>query len=193
MILKLNASKSQNLQNISKQNITKAKETVSFYSTVLDVYNILIRADKNYDKHSHMDLAYTIVTESEKNNLDPYLILALIKTESSYRPTVVSYKGAVGLMQLLPTTAQYISDKSNLALQNTNEIFDPVLNIKLGIHYFAYLKNKFKGNEEYAIAAYNMGPSNIYRYVRKNGKLPKYYTKKVNRSYKRIIALSGRV
>jgi soluble lytic murein transglycosylase len=143
--------------------------------------------DTNYNKYTITDIAYSIVEESVKNELDPYLMLAIIKTESSFNYKSVSRKGAIGLMQLLPNTAYYISDKvDDLSVQNKKEIFDPVVNIRLGINYFRYLLEKFEGNIELAIAAYNLGPKNVFRYISKGRKIPKFYYYKVMENYSEL-------
>jgi soluble lytic murein transglycosylase len=173
--------------------IKSNNEKISFYSKVLDIKNLLSELKINIKNYSRTDLAYTIVKESAKHNIDPYLVIALIRTESSFRSHIVSYKGAVGLMQLLPNTAYYISQKVNeLDYAKRKELFDPIKNIKYGINYFAYLKNKFNGNEQYAIMAYNLGPTNLNRYLNRDY-VPKFYYNRVMANYKRILEINGQI
>jgi len=175
-------------------NINKTRKKISFYSQVIDVQQLLDEFDISTKNYSTYDLAYTIAKESKQHQIDPYLILAMIKTESSFRIKVVSYKGAVGLMQLLPDTAYYISDKrSDLNLNKRNELFDPVANIRVGINYFAYLKDKFNGNEKYAIMAYNFGPTNLKKYLSRNYSLPSFYYNRVMANYKNILKMNNQV
>jgi soluble lytic murein transglycosylase len=139
-----------------------------------------------------MDLAYLIVSESSKYAVDPYVVLALIKTESSFNRYSVSSKGAMGLMQLLPGTARYISDKSeDLSIGRTDELFDPVTNIKLGIGYYAYLIDKYN-SQKYAVIAYNMGPGNVRKRLKEGSPLPLTYYKKVMKNYRLIVSLGNK-
>lgn len=198
------SSQIENLQKSSNQlknsynkisgKIKNSKAKVSFYSKVVDIQQLLEESNINIDDYSTSDLAYIIAKESEQNKIDPYLIVALIKTESSFRIKVVSYKGAVGLMQLLPNTAYYISDKVNdLKLNKRNELFNPVTNIKIGINYFSYLKDKFHGNEKYAIMAYNFGPTNLKKYISRNYSLPHFYYNRVMANYKNILETNNQI
>jgi soluble lytic murein transglycosylase len=157
---------------------------LNFYLDVQRISELIEQFDTQYSKYTITDIAYSIVEESVKNNLDPYLMLAIIKTESSFNYKSVSRKGAIGLMQLLPDTAYYISEKvDDLSVENKKEIFDPVTNIRLGINYYNYLLSKFNGNEEVAIAAYNLGPRNIYKYLGRGRRIPKFYYYKVMQNY----------
>lgn len=194
----------QNLENTYPQlkekytqidtEIKNNREKIAFYSKVLDIKRLLSELKINIKNYSKTDLAYTIVKESAKHNIDPYLIIALIRTESSFRSHVISYKGAVGLMQVLPNTAYYISQKvDELDYRKKNELFDPIKNITFGINYFAYLKNKFNGNEQYAIMAYNLGPTNLNRYLNKRDYLPKFYYNRVMANYERILEINSQI
>lgn len=108
--------------------------------------------------------------------VDKSLVKAVIHAESGYNPSAVSPKGAQGLMQLMPKTAQ--------GLKVTNS-FDPQDNIRGGVRYLRFLLDTFKGDEALALAAYNAGLSKVSRY----GGIPPYqetqnYVSKVL-SYKR--------
>ncbi|UOD34625.1 lytic transglycosylase domain-containing protein [Deferribacteraceae bacterium V6Fe1] len=182
-------------ENLSKKysklqtELDNTLKLLNFYLDVQKISELIEQFDTQYNKYTITDIAYSIVEESVKNNLDPYLMLAIIKTESSFNYKSVSRKGAIGLMQLLPDTAYYISEKvDDLSVENKKEIFDPVINIRLGINYYNYLLTKFNGNEEMAIAAYNLGPRNIYKYLARGRKIPKFYYYKVMQSYAELTA-----
>jgi len=98
------------------------------------------------------ELRGTISRAAKNHNIDEKLIHAVIQVESGWRPNAVSPKGATGLMQLMPSTAKMLGVRDS---------FDPEQNINGGTRYLAQLANKYKGNMELALAAYNAGPSRV--------------------------------
>ncbi|MGB6191504.1 MAG: transglycosylase SLT domain-containing protein, partial [Terracidiphilus sp.] len=103
----------------------------------------------------------TIKAESKKNNLDPYLVASLIRQESEFNPSVVSYANAWGLMQLLPSVGRSMAREQGIAHFQTYQLLDPDTNIQLGTRYLRQLLDKFDGVPEYALAAYNAGDSRV--------------------------------
>ncbi|WP_246014609.1 lytic transglycosylase domain-containing protein [Geomonas oryzae] len=98
---------------------------------------------------------------SREYGVDSSLIKAVIHAESGYNPTAVSSKGAQGLMQLMPKTAQGLK---------VADSFNPQDNIRGGVRYLRFLLDTFKGNESLAVAAYNCGLNNVAKY----GGIPPY-------------------
>ncbi|HXH40061.1 MAG TPA: lytic transglycosylase domain-containing protein [Thermoanaerobaculia bacterium] len=96
-----------------------------------------------------------IYDEAMKNNLSPELLAAVVNTESKFVPTARSTRGAVGLMQLVPSTGRW------LGADNLN---DPAQNIQAGAKYLRYLTDRFAGDQQKAIAAYNAGEGNVRRF-----------------------------
>jgi len=92
---------------------------------------------------------------SLKYGVDKSLVKAVIHAESGYNPNAVSAKGASGLMQLMPKTAQGLS---------VTNAFDPGDNIRGGVRYLRFLLDTFKGDVSLALAAYNAGLSNVAKY-----------------------------
>jgi len=103
----------------------------------------------------------TIKAESAKNNLDPYLVASLIRQESEFDPTAVSYANAWGLMQLLPTTGKQMAHAEGLTRFQTYQLLDPATNLRLGTRYLRQMMDKFGGVQEYALAAYNAGDGRV--------------------------------
>jgi soluble lytic murein transglycosylase len=103
----------------------------------------------------------TIKAESAKNNLDPYLVASLIRQESEFDPSVISYANAYGLMQLLPVVGKAMAREEGLAHFQTFQLLDPDTNIRLGTRYLRQMLDRFGGVEEYALAAYNAGDSRV--------------------------------
>ncbi len=103
----------------------------------------------------------TIKAESAKNNLDPYLVASLIRQESEFDPSVVSYANAWGLMQLLPTVGKAMAREEGMRHFQTFQLLDPETNIRLGTRYLRQMLDRFGGVQEYALAAYNAGDSRV--------------------------------
>lgn len=117
------------------------------------------------------DLSDTVFVPSGEPAIDPYhviiheaagrydveydLIRAIIMTESQFNPRAVSRRGARGLMQIMPTTAREME---------VVNLHDPTENIDAGVRYFKSLLDRFEGDVELALAAYNAGSSNVLRY-----------------------------
>jgi soluble lytic murein transglycosylase len=102
-----------------------------------------------------------IKAESAKNNLDPYMVASLIRQESEFNPSVVSYANAYGLMQLLPSVGRQIAREEGISHFETYQLLDPATNIRLGTRYLRQMLDKFGGIQEYALAAYNAGDSRV--------------------------------
>jgi soluble lytic murein transglycosylase len=103
----------------------------------------------------------TIKIESAKNNLDPYLVASLIRQESEFNPSVISYANAYGLMQLLPSVGKSLAREQGISHFETFQLLDPDTNIRLGTRYLRQMLDKFGGVQEYALAAYNAGDSRV--------------------------------
>ncbi len=99
----------------------------------------------------------TIEAESARYNLDPYLVASLIRQESEFNPSAISYAGAYGLMQLLPSVGRAMAREEGMRDFRTFQLLDPETNIRLGTRYLRQMLDKFGGVEEYALAAYNAG------------------------------------
>ena len=116
-----------------------------------------------------------ILQTSSHYQIDPAIVKAIIMAESGYNPRAISKKGAKGLMQLMPGTAEELG---------VEDIFNPQQNISGGVRYFKQLVNRFNGDVKLALAAYNAGSKNVRRY---KGippfKATHYYIKKVFEYY----------
>lgn len=102
---------------------------------------------------------------AEANGLDPYLVAAVIRVESSFRPSAVSPKGARGLMQIMPATGAWIAGEMNLADFHPDRLFEVELNIRMGTWYLRHLSEQFGRDLEVALAAYNGGRGNVKNWL----------------------------
>jgi Transglycosylase SLT domain len=99
----------------------------------------------------------------ERHQIDYELLKALIATESGFDPKALSPKGAIGLMQLTPVTAQRFGLAAEPKVNLAQRLADPQTNIAIGAQYLAYLMNLYKGDVELALAAYNSGEGSVLR------------------------------
>jgi soluble lytic murein transglycosylase len=98
-----------------------------------------------------------LTANSQKNGLDPYLVASLIRQESEFNAGVVSHANAWGLMQLLPSVGKSMAKKEGLKGFNTNALLNPAINLQLGTKNLRLVLDRFGGQPEYALAAYNAG------------------------------------
>ena len=96
-----------------------------------------------------------ILRAANRHRIDPALVKAIIMAESSYNPKAISKRGARGLMQLMPQTAEILGVKDS---------FNPEQNINAGVRHFKGLMNRFKGDVKLALAAYNVGSKKVRKY-----------------------------
>lgn len=107
----------------------------------------------------------SIDTYSARFNVDRNLAAAVIKNESNFDRRATSYVGAIGLMQLMPETAAWISTQLDEDEFDAMNLYESDANIRYGIWYLATLKDEFDGNDILAIAAYNAGSGNVRGWI----------------------------
>lgn len=123
----------------------------------------------------------TIIQESDRYHFDPVFLMAVIQNESSFDPTVRGSFGEIGLMQLTPQTAEWITKKYSLPWRGKESLKDPVTNIRIGSAYLAYLREKFGNQSQLYLAAYNMGSTNVNRALAKQIWPKDYATRVIHR------------
>ena len=139
--------------------------------------NKIFSSELNPISSGNEDIDHLIETYSEKNGLDSAFVKAVIKQESGFQPKVTSSCGAMGLMQLMPATANSMGVK---------DAYDSEQNIAGGTKYLKGLLDRFGGDKSLALAAYNAGPNAVAKY---NG-IPPYketqnYVKNIMSMYQR--------
>lgn len=110
-----------------------------------------------------------VVQNAKVYSLEPALVYAVIKAESNFDEKAKSNSNALGLMQLLPTTANWIAEELNVSF-NESDLFDPEVNVRFGCFYLKYLYDRF-GDMDVVVAAYNAGETKVKDWLGENGKL----------------------
>jgi len=108
---------------------------------------------------------WLVVPAARRYGLDPNLLLAVMRVESAYQKHIVSYAGAVGLMQIMPRTGQLIAHTLGHDDFTPADLLDPDLNLEFAAWYLTSLIQRFDGHLPLAIAAYNGGPHNVRRWI----------------------------
>ena len=115
------------------------------------------------------DYQQDIITYSEKNNIDPFLVAAIIKNESNFKHQAVSGVGAVGLMQIMPETGRWIAEQMGLENYNDSDLYVTKTNIRMGCWYVGELDHEFKHNMMLLMIAYNAGRGQTRAWMQENG------------------------
>lgn len=171
----------------NREKLLALKAERDLYANTLSIAKLLQESRISIPGTKRTQLAYTITKSAQTHGIDPFLVLALIKTESSFRNSAVSVKGAQGLMQLLPETAVYVAQISDdISMRHAESLHNPILNIEVGVQYLAYLTKTLK-NERLAIIAYNAGPNAIQNKKARGERLPSGYYRKVMNNYNHLV------
>ena len=110
----------------------------------------------------------TVMKYAEQYHVDSNLTAAVIKSESKFKHEARSHRGAVGLMQLMPDTAQWIARQLGDANYSLEGLHEPDRNIRYGTWYLSDLEKEFHGNDVLALAAYNAGRGNVHEWMKTN-------------------------
>ncbi len=141
----------------------------------------------------------------QKWNIDPFLVLAIMRQESIYNPDALSHTGAIGLMQFIKGTGAKVSAMLEEPFFSPHTLYDPSINLRYAVYYIRLLNDRFGGNFPIAVASYNGGPHHMSRAHRDTfGSLqldafvemipreePRDYVKKVIGFYQRYVELYG--
>jgi soluble lytic murein transglycosylase len=153
--------------------------------TIREITGILERYSIDLDQVTRIELAEAIYEESVRYNHDPKFILALIAIESSFRNGSVSEKGAKGLMQLMPYVAESLARELGIEWNGDPTLFNPSLNIRMGIYYLSQLTLDFN-DVRVALVAYNYGPTYVRSLIDRKQRIPSNYYRKVITAYQTL-------
>lgn len=144
---------------------TGRKISMFILLAILTVYGILQIPvlEKIVYPYPHRDI---IEKYAAQYGVDPLLVVAVIREESKFLPQSESHKGAKGLMQLMPSTAQSISESIGDKTYSDNDLLSPEKNIQYGTWYLASLQKVFSNNTTLVIAAYNGGRGHVQEWIK---------------------------
>lgn len=171
----------------SSYNGSLVEKTSSINSVTHFVYNTFQEKLQGRWKKYAANISATIIAESDRHGFDPIFVMAVIQTESQFDPTILGGHGEIGLMQIKPDTAKWISQKEGIAWKGKNTLKNPVMNVRIGIAYMSFLRKNFSGAASHYVAAYNMGPSNVRRLASQSIQ-PREYPLRVMTNYNLIYA-----
>lgn len=128
---------------------------------LINIQDIILK--KIYVK-DYSEYVYEYATEY---NVDPLLVFAVIKAESNFKKDATSTSNAIGLMQLMENTAIETGEKVDEKINSKEELYNPKINVKIGIKYLSELLERYDGNLGIALAAYNAGIGNVTEWIQK--------------------------
>ena len=153
--------------------------------TIREILEVLEKQPTGLASVTKEELAEVIYEEATRHNQDPKMILALIATESEFYNWAVSEKGAKGLMQIMPYVAESLAQDLGIEWSGDRTLFNPYLNIRMGIHYLSQLMVDFK-DVRTALTAYNCGPTYVKGLIERKERIPHQYYRKFLTAYRSI-------
>lgn len=141
--------------------LMRSGDNLNKFSLIASIF----RKDPTLIARSTLEMLYPLkrldIVKTQPSAVDPFLILSLIRQESAFNERAHSRAGAMGLMQLMPGTARRIARVAR------HRLFDPETNVKIGVRYFSNLVERFDGDVELALAAYNAGVLRVDEWLKR--------------------------
>lgn len=134
---------------------------------IFAIFVTLILNVKNIIRYFYpIKYANYIIEYSSKYKLDPYFVSAVIKAESDFNEKAKSSKDAYGLMQITSETGKWAASKMKISDFESEMLYNPEINIKIGCWYLNDLSSEFKGNMDLVLASYNGGRGNVQKWLK---------------------------
>ena len=149
--------------------------TVALIRDVLEVHYAPVSIEEK------REVAEAIYDACRLNDLPVELVLAVIQTESAFDSVAVSHRGAVGLMQVLPSTGRAMATELDLQFANDSSLMDRRTNVVLGCYYLKKLLDRYE-RLDHALLAYNAGPTRLDDVLSRSGRWPATYAERVRRN-----------
>lgn len=138
----------------------------------------LVEHQTGLSPRERLALAHAIVEESDRYGVDVDMILAVIYSESGFHNFARSSTGALGLMQILPSTGRTLAERIGQHWDGPRSLLDPTVNVRLGTSYLRWLHKRY-GRWDHALAAYSAGPGAVDRMLRHGEPIPEAYASRV--------------
>jgi soluble lytic murein transglycosylase-like protein len=153
-------------------------ESMKRQETIREILAVLERHPTGLANVTKEELAEVIYEEAVRHNQDPKFILAVIAIESEFKTWAVSVKGAKGLMQIMPEVGQFLAQEMGIEWSGDRTLFNPFLNIRMGVYYLSQLTRHFN-DPRIALTAYNYGPTYVQELIERNEGLPPNYCRRI--------------
>lgn len=146
---------------------SEARAVLARLSAALGDPGLAIRWNGNFDVTGLRPRAYEdiVVDAAARHGVEPELLLAVMRVESIYNPRIISYAGAIGLMQIMPRTGRLIANRLERDDFTVDRLLEPEVNIEFAAWYLASLIERWDGRIPLALASYNGGPHNVRRWL----------------------------
>ena len=164
----------QGIRKLSQQQIRQAATMASSWKWHDNAIKTVAKTPhrNDYDLRFPMPYREQVARQAQKNELDLSVIYGVMRRESLFDPLAHSRVGALGLMQLMPSTARRVAKSLGMKRPKQDDILSVQNNIELGTRYFRSVLNRFENNVSLAAAAYNAGPRNVKRWLPEKETLP---------------------
>ena len=152
----IHANEASSLEKMFEDSLNRLAEA----QAEVGIYRILNLKADNLTDDEKKELASSLLKHSEDFGHDPFLLLALIDTESSFKRRAMSDHGAMGLMQVRPFVARGLAEEMNLHPNKAARLYDMDMNLKVGSYYLRKMIERY-GSLRLALEAYNLGPTTL--------------------------------
>lgn len=142
-----------------------------WYDRAVFAFSADPQTQRLYEQRFPLGMADTMHRAANAAGIDPSWAYGILRAESAWMSDARSSANAYGLMQLLPSVGKQVAKSLKLQLGSPSDLFDPVLNVKLGTHYLAQMADAFQGSPWLASAAYNAGQGAVMRWIAARGDL----------------------
>lgn len=161
-------AKKRNAKNAKKKrDINYVNMTVAVIALVVMLISGGFVGQQMYVKSVYpLEYSEEIVQYSEEFDVDPILVASVICRESKYKRKAESKAGAIGLMQIMPDTGEWIAKELDVEDFETDDLFAAKTNVRFGCYYLDYCLEKFDGQRDEALAAYNAGPNKVNEWLK---------------------------
>ncbi len=185
LVKRVNLPENKAGKNFENSVKTTIQYEIDFLQNYQKVIRVLNSVKTNLTEEEKTDVAKIIAEKSIEYGFSVEFILAVMQTESSFNKFATSPVGAIGLMQLMPITGKALAKDFGIVIKDKKHLYNPQLNVTLGIYYLKKLSDRFK-DMNLVLAAYNMGETALRKYKHKKN-LPAFrYAKVVLRRHKKF-------